>query len=92
MKLTSTLFVSLTLWSGSAILLAEPVLAQRPGGSRPEGTEAQRGPVDVHVAPTEPGIAWFGTWDAALAEAKRTGRPMLFLSAAPHCSGVPGVW
>jgi hypothetical protein len=27
-----------------------------------------------------------------LAEAKRTGKPILFVSAAPHCAGVSGMW
>lgn len=38
------------------------------------------------------GVAWWGTWDGALAEAKRTGKPILLLSAAPQCHGVPGIW
>ena len=38
------------------------------------------------------GIAWYPTLDAGLKEAKRSGRPILFLSAAPHCGGVSGVW
>jgi len=37
-------------------------------------------------------IAWFGTWEAGLAEAQRTKRPILLVSAAPHCHNVPGVW
>ena len=38
------------------------------------------------------GVAWWGTWDGALSEAKRTGKPILLLSAAPHCHVVPGIW
>jgi hypothetical protein len=38
------------------------------------------------------GIQWFATWESGLREAKRTGRPILLVSAAPHCAGVPGVW
>ena len=38
------------------------------------------------------GVAWFGTWEGALAEATRTGKPILLLSAAPQCRGVPGIW
>ena len=38
------------------------------------------------------GIQWFATLDAGIAEAQRTGRPILFLSAAPHCAGVSGIW
>lgn len=37
-------------------------------------------------------IAWIGTWQAAKAEAERTGKPILLLSAAPQCRGIPGVW
>jgi hypothetical protein len=38
------------------------------------------------------GIQWFTTWEAGKAEAVRTGRPILFISAAPHCAGVSGIW
>ena len=37
-------------------------------------------------------IQWFGTLDRGLAEARRTGKPILLVSGAPHCSGVPGMW
>ncbi len=37
-------------------------------------------------------IAWFGTWNRALAAAKSTGRPILLVAGAPHCQQVPGVW
>ena len=69
---------------------ADLTLAQR--GSRGGGQERSRGPVEVHEVPTSAGIAWFGTWDEALSEAKRTKRPILFMSAAPQCQSVPGVW
>ncbi len=36
--------------------------------------------------------AWFGRLDDARAEAERTGRPLLLMSAAPQCSGAPGMW
>ena len=38
------------------------------------------------------GIAWYGTWEVAKSEAERTGKPILLLSAAPQCQGVPGIW
>lgn len=38
------------------------------------------------------GIAWYGGLDEALAEAKRSNRPIVFMSAASQCSGVPGVF
>ena len=37
-------------------------------------------------------IAWHGTWKGGLAEARRTGRPIMLVSAAPQCHAVPGVW
>ena len=37
-------------------------------------------------------IAWYGTWKGGLAEAQRTGRPILLVSGAPQCHNVPGVW
>ncbi|MDF1838861.1 MAG: hypothetical protein P1V35_13405 [Planctomycetota bacterium] len=54
----------------------------------------QRGDRSANVlpVPTAPGIAWFGTWKEGLAEAKRTNRPILLMSAAPQCHGVPGMW
>lgn len=44
------------------------------------------------AVPDQSGIAWFGRWEDARAEAQRTGRPILLMSAAPRCSGVPGMW
>ncbi len=38
------------------------------------------------------GIQWYATLESGLREAKRTGRPILLVSAAPHCAGVCGVW
>jgi len=37
-------------------------------------------------------IAWYGTWNLAKAEAKRLNRPILLISAAPHCHNVSGRW
>ncbi|MBM3988300.1 MAG: hypothetical protein FJ294_10150 [Planctomycetes bacterium] len=71
---------------------AAPLAATQ--GAPPPAPDSERppGPLPIHEQPTEPGIAWFGTWSEALAEAERTARPMLFMSAAPQCQRVPGVW
>ena len=37
-------------------------------------------------------IAWHGTWKGGLAEAHRTGKPIMLVSAVPQCHSVPGVW
>jgi hypothetical protein len=82
----------LAFGTGLALCLgaADLATAQRGGGRG--GQDRDRGPLEVHEAPSAAGIAWFGTWDAALAEAKRTKRPILLMSAAPQCQNVPGVW
>jgi hypothetical protein len=38
------------------------------------------------------GVSWFANWQDGLNEAKRTNRPILLVSAAPHCAGVSGTW
>jgi len=38
------------------------------------------------------GIGWIGSWDAGLAVAKSSNRPILLVAAAPHCRSVPGIW
>ncbi|MEM9379514.1 MAG: hypothetical protein AAGB93_06135 [Planctomycetota bacterium] len=83
---------SLTLTLSLLTLTAAAPAAAQEGRPRPDRDGRPVGPAEVHEPPTEQGIAWFGTWDAALAEAKRTRRPILFMSAAPQCQGVPGVW
>lgn len=37
-------------------------------------------------------IVWFSSIEAGLGEARRTGKPILLVSAAPHCAGVSGTW
>lgn len=37
-------------------------------------------------------IAWYGTLRQGLAEAQRSGRPILLIAAAPHCHNVSGIW
>ena len=37
-------------------------------------------------------IQWYATLDRGLAEAKRTGKPIMLVSGAPHCAGVSGMW
>jgi len=53
-----------------------------------------RPPVDQQSEGDTPAgcIQWFATWKAGLAEAQRTGKPILLVSAAPHCAGVSGIW
>ncbi|MEZ4537353.1 MAG: hypothetical protein R3D26_20490 [Cyanobacteriota/Melainabacteria group bacterium] len=43
-------------------------------------------------AANEAGIGWIPTWKQGIAEANRTKKPILLVSAAPQCGGVPGEW
>ena len=59
---------------------ASPPKGSSYGGSVPDSKEVA------------PGIAWYGVLKEGFLEAKRTGKPILFVTAAPQCSGVPGMW
>jgi hypothetical protein len=49
-------------------------------------------PPDEDQVKADAAIQWIPTWTAGRAEAVRTGRPILLVSAAPHCAGVSGIW
>ena len=89
----------------AALVAAMPVLAQTDGARKGPPTGAAKdhagagprggGPETRTAAPTPKDgatIQWFGTLERGLAEAQRTGKPILLVSGAPHCSGVPGMW
>lgn len=69
------------------ILISQPVDAQLnpPTGASYGGSV----PTSRRVVS---GIAWYGVLEDGLAEAKRTGKPILFITAAAQCNGVPGIW
>ena len=50
------------------------------------------GPPSGPVPSAQGGIVWYGTLRAGVAEARRTNRPILLISAAPHCHNVSGIW
>lgn len=62
------------------------VLSCHAQGPRPTDIGASR------QAPGAPGVAWYTTWDTALAEAKRSQRPIFFMAAAAQCDGISGVF
>lgn len=52
-------------------------------------------PTELGASPQEmgsPGVVWYATWESALAEAKRSQRPIFFMAAAAQCSGISGVF
>ena len=78
----------LTLFAAMAVLMMSgPVTAQLapPSGASFGGSVPQSKNVVS-------GIAWYGVLQDGLAEAKRTDKPILFLTAAAQCQGVPGMW
>ncbi len=67
--------------TGMLVLTAVGLSVAAAASQPPERSERQSG-----------GIQWFATWESGLREAERTGRPILLVSAAPHCAGVSGIW
>src|SRR4051812_42318375 len=66
-----------------------PPKARGPGGRGKDGPPPKK---DDGEQARAGGVQWFATWEAGKDEAERTGRPILFVSAAPHCAGVSGIW
>jgi hypothetical protein len=87
-RLTILLCRHLRCVSAIALLAASPALAQTvDNGGRPATAPFATAQNDLDVS-----IQWFATLSRGLEEAKRTGKPILFVSAAPHCAGVSGMW
>jgi hypothetical protein len=57
-----------------------------------QGTRSAMDVPDNPQAVGDAGIAWYTTWESGLAEAKRSNRPIFFMSAATTCSGISGVF
>jgi hypothetical protein len=70
----------------------EPRGERRPEGGR-ERKRPEKEPEDnAKLTTPQGGIQWFATWESGLGEARRTGKPILLVSGAPHCAGVSGIW
>lgn len=63
-------------------------------GDRPKGKGKGKdeSPPTAAGTPSTSGVQWFATLERGRAEAERTGQPILFLAAAPHCGGISGIW
>ena len=53
---------------------------------------ASPGAAQERVDPAKKQVDWLCDWQQALAEAKRTERPILLAFGKPACEGVPGMW
>ncbi len=78
-------------------LISPAAIAQRRPGPGPGGGPSERGPRPEQLGESEAdlgssGIVWYPILDDGLAEARRTGKPILFMSASSSCAGIPGVF
>lgn len=62
------------------------------GGGGQQRSNGIQGVGETHHSIGDSGVAWYTTWGTGVAEAKRSNRPIFFMSAATSCSGVPGVF
>jgi len=62
------------------------VLSVDARGPRPNELGASSHPIGAE------GVVWYSTWDTALTEAKRSGRPIFFMAAAHQCGSVSGTF
>jgi outer membrane murein-binding lipoprotein Lpp len=58
--------------------------------------EVEPGGFDPLSLAVADGIVWYGTWEAAMAEYERTGKPVMLHFGSPRCPDnevcVPGTW
>jgi len=79
-RLALSVALAVGMLSSSAMAQLAPPTGASYGGSVPNSRKVVSG------------IAWHGVLSEGLAESKRTGKPVLFITAAPQCGGVPGMW
>ena len=87
----------LPLLLASLFLIPAAATAQRRPGPGPAGGPPERGPRPEQLGESEAelgssGIVWYPILDDGLAEAKRTGKPILFMSVSSSCNGISGVF
>ena len=84
-----------TLALPAVLLLGAMIPLEGAGAGDPQrGPPNLKGPVvgsDTPAAKRDL-IGWYGTWEGARAEAARSERPILLLSAAPQCHNISGLW
>lgn len=93
--------LSLVVALGSGYSLTNDPAPDEPGASEASPacvdlSEVPAGEFDPLSVPLEDGIVWYGTWEDALAERDRTGKPVAVHFGSPRrpkdfvC--VPGAW
>lgn len=80
----SLLFLGVFLFvSGLLALCFEKPASALPYGQREMGSRAQS---------QEKGINWIPTFKQGMEAARLLNRPILLVSAAPHCRNISGMW
>jgi len=86
------------LWALALFGLSAFTAAQAPpeGESAPDYAEVEPGGDDPLSTAVTDGIVWYGTWEDAMAEKERTGKPVMLHFGSPRCPEggcyVPGTW
>ena len=73
--------------AGQIVVLAL-IFVSVSGGQGPRPNDLGASNLDLG----KPGIAWYTTWETGREEAKRSGRPIMFVAAATQCHGISGVF
>ena len=74
---------------GCWLAMAGAMLGQGRGAAR-VGKPEPVGMSQLRIG--EEGVIWYATWEGALAEAKRSQRPIFFMAAACQAGSVSGVF
>lgn len=76
----------------TTVMLFGACLSPKASAQRPTSKGSSYGGNTPTSKSVGSGIAWFGVLQDGLDEASKTGMPILFVTAAPQCNGVPGMW
>jgi len=104
-------FASIVVAALLPVTSTTPIQAEAPVGSTPAAKSSAtddstyvhnfefvpEGEQDPASIPGEDGIAWYGTWEDAMAEKERTGKPVMLHMGSPRYPSikgrrVPGTW
>ncbi len=84
------------LAEGGTVFSPPAVLAAKAKVKRGPYEEVALGGNDPLSQPVPGGIVWYGTWEDAIAEVERTGKPLMLHFGSPRCPeqgvNVPGTW
>ncbi|MEM6279628.1 MAG: hypothetical protein AAF733_09125 [Verrucomicrobiota bacterium] len=94
MKSNASRAIAVSVAVFSSFLCVQEIPAQKKQKDRTKNAATR---ADYQLPPNplpvgEAGIMWYTTWETAMAEAKRSNRPLFFMAAAAECSGISGIF